>query len=137
MIIYSGSASLFLISQRHIQFRSYSYVTLKMMPFTNSYVYSSPQPVLCLPQESCGSSLLSRNTGSPGTSRSLSAPQDQDVLSGMPVSQSVWLHNFSTFFQGQSISQQWCAWNTFFICIHAPFTFLSNKPIHVKITVEW
>ncbi|CAH6891924.1 receptor-interacting serine/threonine-protein kinase 2 isoform X1 [Phodopus roborovskii] len=35
-------------------------------------------------EESCGSSLLSRNTGSPGTSRSLSAPQDKDFLSGGP-----------------------------------------------------
>ncbi|XP_031222403.1 receptor-interacting serine/threonine-protein kinase 2 isoform X2 [Mastomys coucha] len=35
-------------------------------------------------EESCGSSLLSTNTGSPGTSRSLSAPQDKGFLSGAP-----------------------------------------------------
>ncbi|XP_076780234.1 receptor-interacting serine/threonine-protein kinase 2 isoform X2 [Arvicanthis niloticus] len=35
-------------------------------------------------EESCGSSLLSRNTGSPGTPRSLSAPQDKGFLSGGP-----------------------------------------------------
>ncbi|XP_029389295.1 receptor-interacting serine/threonine-protein kinase 2 isoform X2 [Mus pahari] len=35
-------------------------------------------------EESCGSSLLSRNTGSPGPSRSLSAPQDKGFLSGSP-----------------------------------------------------
>ncbi|XP_021016015.1 receptor-interacting serine/threonine-protein kinase 2 isoform X1 [Mus caroli] len=35
-------------------------------------------------EESCGSSLLSRTTGSPGPSRSLSAPQDKGFLSGAP-----------------------------------------------------
>ncbi|XP_052032088.1 receptor-interacting serine/threonine-protein kinase 2 isoform X2 [Apodemus sylvaticus] len=35
-------------------------------------------------EESCGSSLLPRNTDSPGTSRSLSAPQDKGFLSGAP-----------------------------------------------------
>uniref|UniRef100_A0ABK0L8S4 Receptor-interacting serine-threonine kinase 2 n=1 Tax=Rattus norvegicus TaxID=10116 RepID=A0ABK0L8S4_RAT len=35
-------------------------------------------------KESCGSSLLSRNAGSPGTSRSLSAPQDKGFFHGGP-----------------------------------------------------
>lgn len=35
-------------------------------------------------EESCGSSLLSRNAGSPGTSRSLSAPQDKGFSPGGP-----------------------------------------------------
>ncbi|XP_032761388.1 receptor-interacting serine/threonine-protein kinase 2-like [Rattus rattus] len=35
-------------------------------------------------EESCGSSLLSRNAGSPGTSRSLSAPQDKGFFPGGP-----------------------------------------------------
>ncbi|XP_053415128.1 receptor-interacting serine/threonine-protein kinase 2 isoform X2 [Nycticebus coucang] len=39
-------------------------------------------PVIHDPQEeSCGSSQLHKNSGSPGTSRSLSAPQDNDFLS--------------------------------------------------------
>lgn len=123
------------ISQRQVQPRSLSCVTLKMVPF---HKRSCRQ--LCSPAGPLSVS---------GIMWILSALQKHWFSWNLPVPVSssrqrlfVWyascpvsiVSNFSTFFRGRIVSKQWCAWNTLHLHSCSAFS-VSDRSVHMEVAV--